>query len=98
MKYGWNNDKQAFVSSFGGEHLDASTLIMPLVFFASPQDPKMIATLKAVAPDPRGIRSGGLARNGMILRYDTEYTNDSFTGKEGTFNICSLWYGKYIRL
>jgi len=92
MSRGWNGKKNSFVMHYESDYLDSSTLIMPLVFFVAPNDPKMLSTLKAIAPDPKGIRSGGLVRNGLILRYDNDEVDDSFLGKEGSFNICTLWY------
>ena len=32
-----------------------------------------------------------LTENGFVLRYRTEETDDSMSGKEGTFLICSFW-------
>src|SRR5580658_10210091 len=61
---------------------------MPLVFFVSPTDPKMIATLEAVMRPPR---EGGLLSDGLVYRYDVERASDGLVGDEGTFNMCSFW-------
>jgi GH15 family glucan-1,4-alpha-glucosidase len=45
---GWNPRRQAFVQHYGSETLDASVLIMPLVFFMSPTDPRFVSTLDAI--------------------------------------------------
>ena len=56
MDKGWSPSRQAFVQSYGSEHLDASNLIMPLVVLPSPTDPKMLSTLDAInrSPDQGG--------------------------------------------
>ena len=57
----------AFVQCYGSEALDASNLIMPLVFFLSPVDPKMLDTLDAISRPPA---EGGLLSDGLVYRYD----------------------------
>jgi GH15 family glucan-1,4-alpha-glucosidase len=49
MEKGWDPELGAFVQSYGGDTLDASNLMMPLVFFVSPKDPRMLSTLDAMA-------------------------------------------------
>ena len=88
MERGWNPDLQAFVQAYGGDTLDASLLIMPLVFFVAPTDPRMIGTLNAINRSPA---AGGLVSDGLVYRYDVSKTADGLTGKEGTFNICTFW-------
>ena len=88
MANGWNEQRHAFVQSYGSDSLDASTLIMPLVFFVSPTDPRMIQTLDAINRAPR---DGGLVCDGLVYRYDVEKTPDGLKGTEGTFNICTFW-------
>lgn len=88
MDNGWNREKQAFVQSYGSTTLDASNLIMPLVFFLSPNDPRMIRTLDAINQTPE---DGGLVSNSLVYRYDPEQTGDGLRGEEGTFNICTFW-------
>lgn len=88
MAKGWNPDRRAFVQSYGSESLDASNLIMPLVFFLSPSDPRMLSTLDAILKPPH---KGGLVSNSLVYRYDPKETNDGLTGGEGTFNLCSFW-------
>lgn len=89
MAKGWNQDRGAFVQHYGGSALDASVLMMPLVFFMSPSDPRMTSTLLAMGQPPE---QGGLLCDGAILRYDAAETNDGVKGAEGTFNMCSFWY------
>ncbi|MCP3985126.1 MAG: glycoside hydrolase family 15 protein [bacterium] len=88
MELGWNEDKQAFVQSYGSESLDAAALIMPLVFFLSPTDPRALATLDAINRAPK---DGGLVEDGLVYRYDPEVTDDGLSGGEGSFNMCSFW-------
>jgi len=85
---GWNARLQAFVQSYGSEHLDAANLMMPLVFFVSPTDPMMLSTLDAISRTPR---NGGLTSSGLVYRYDVERTPDGIKGEEGTFSICTFW-------
>ena len=85
---GWSPSRQAFVQAYGSEHLDASNLIMPLVFFMAPTDPRMISTLDAINRSPE---DGGLVSNSLVYRYDVSKSADGISGDEGTFNICSFW-------
>ncbi len=88
MTQGWSEQRAAFVQSFGSDRLDASNLIMPLVFFMSPIDPRMLSTLEAINQAPR---DGGLVSDGLVFRYDADGTDDGNTGNEGTFNMCTFW-------
>ncbi|CAI9085922.1 glycoside hydrolase family 15 protein [Candidatus Methylacidiphilum fumarolicum] len=88
MEKGWNAKKKAFVQSSGSEALDASILMMPLVFFISPVDPMMLSTLQAIM---RSSHEGGLLANNLVYRYNLRKTDDGLEGKEGTFNICTFW-------
>jgi GH15 family glucan-1,4-alpha-glucosidase len=85
---GWSSERNAFVQAFDNNALDAATLMMPLVFFMAPNDPRMLATIDAINRPPH---QGGLVSAGMCYRYDVDKTPDGLTGKEGTFNICSFW-------
>ncbi len=88
MTKGWNQEKQAFVQAYGSDSLDASNLIMPLVFFMSPGDPRMLKTLDAIMRSPQ---EGGLVSNSLVHRYNTEDYSDGFNSQEGTFNLCTFW-------
>ena len=76
------------IEHYGSEALDAANLIMPLVFFMSPTDPRMLSTIDAINSSPA---RGGLTSGGLVYRYHADQTDDGFTDKEGTFNICSFW-------
>jgi GH15 family glucan-1,4-alpha-glucosidase len=63
--------------------LDASALLAPLVRFLPPDDPRLRATVLAIADE--------LDDGGLILRYRVDETDDGLHGEEGTFTICSFW-------
>jgi len=88
MAKGWNAERQAFVQSYGSQELDASVLLMPLVFFMAPNDPRMLSTVDAIR---RPMHAGGLAADGLVYRYDPHEAPDGLPGREGTFNMCSFW-------
>ena len=66
MTKGWNEKRKAFTQYYGSDDLDASVLIMPLVFFMAPTDPRMVSTLKAILENPG---KGGLVSDGLVYRY-----------------------------
>jgi GH15 family glucan-1,4-alpha-glucosidase len=81
----WDADEQTFVGIRGAKSLDASCLIMPLVRFIGPTDPRWLSTLNAV--------ERRLQQDSLIFRYDLEGPEtDGLSGTEGTFSICSFWY------
>jgi len=88
MTKGWSEKRQAFIQHFDSDRLDASNLIMPLVFFVSPGDPKMLKTIDAISRPPS---EGGLLSDGLVYRYDPRHSEDGLTGEEGTFNMCTFW-------
>jgi GH15 family glucan-1,4-alpha-glucosidase len=88
MAKGWSPAREAFVQYYGSEALDASNLMMPLVFFLAPSDPRMLKTLDAIYRPPD---KGGLVSNNLVYRYNLKETRDGLMGDEGTFNICTFW-------
>jgi GH15 family glucan-1,4-alpha-glucosidase len=88
MSKGWNEKRQAFTQFYGSEDLDASLLIMPLVFFMAPTDPRMLSTIKAILKNPR---DGGLVTDSLVYRYPPQPRIDGLPGEEGTFTMCSFW-------
>ena len=88
MTRGWSQRRNAFVQSYGSDSLDASNLMMPLVFFLSPNDPRMTRTLDAILAPPE---AGGLVADSLVYRYNVGETEDGLAGEEGTFNICTFW-------
>jgi GH15 family glucan-1,4-alpha-glucosidase len=61
---------------------------MPLVFFLSANDPRMLSTLEAIHRSPK---DGGLVSNSLVYRYDVEKSMDGLKGEEGTFSLCTFW-------
>ena len=88
MDRGWNSEQETFVQSYDEDTLDASNLIMPLVFFLFPNDPRMLGTLDAINRSPR---VGGLVTGGLVYRYDVNESADGLAGEEGTFSLCTFW-------
>jgi GH15 family glucan-1,4-alpha-glucosidase len=88
IRNGWSPKRDAFVQHYGSEHLDAANLIMPLVFFLSPSDPRILKTLDAIHRSPK---DGGLVSNSLVYRYNVELSPDGLKGEEGTFNMCTFW-------
>ena len=84
MSRGWNDNRGAFVMHYDTEVLDAGVLVMPLVKFISPTDPRWLSTLDAIGE--------GLVSDSLVYRYDAEATPDGLEGQEGTFSICTFWY------
>jgi GH15 family glucan-1,4-alpha-glucosidase len=83
MAKGWNPERRAFVQAYGSDTLDASNLFMPLSFFVSPTDPRMLSTLDATMQE--------LVSDSLVYRYNVEKTADGLPGDEGTFSICTFW-------
>jgi GH15 family glucan-1,4-alpha-glucosidase len=83
---GYNSELGAFTQYFGSETLDASVLMIPLVGFLAPSDPRVISTVDVIGKQ--------LMSDGFILRYDTSKTSDvdGLVGREGAFLACSFWY------
>lgn len=88
MAKGWNSHRKTFVQHYGSDMLDAANLIMPLVFFVAPNDPRMLMTLDAISKSPA---EGGLLSSSLVYRYDVNTVADGFKGTEGAFNICTFW-------
>ena len=80
----WNERLQAFTQSEGSDALDASCLLMPLVRFISPTDPRWLSTLAAVGET--------LTDDSLVYRYTANAEFDGLADVEGTFNMCSFWY------
>ena len=83
MWQGWSLTRQAFVQHYGSDDLDASALLMPLVFFVSPTDPRMLKTLDAIMKE--------LVSDSLVHRYSPRASPDGLQGGEGTFSLCTFW-------
>jgi GH15 family glucan-1,4-alpha-glucosidase len=88
MQQGWDPERRTFVQSYGSRVLDASSLLMPLVFFSAPNDPRTLATVDAIR---QPVALGGLATDGLVYRYDPRVAPDGLKGTEGAFSMCSFW-------
>jgi len=88
MEKGWCDELEAFTQSYESKALDAANLMMPLVFFLAPTDPRMLKTIKAINRSPN---NDGLVSNSLVHRYNTNESDDGLDGEEGTFNICTFW-------
>jgi GH15 family glucan-1,4-alpha-glucosidase len=84
MGRGWHEERQAFVQHYETEVLDASLLMMPLVKFIAPTDPRWLSTLDAITRE--------LVADSLVYRYNPEASPDGLRGHEGTFSICSFWH------
>jgi len=84
MEHSWNAESEAFVQVEGGDTLDAGVLLMPMVKFLAPSDPRFLSTLSAIEER--------LVSDSLVFRYDVESTDDGLDGDEGTFSLCSFWY------
>jgi GH15 family glucan-1,4-alpha-glucosidase len=73
----------AFTQAYGSDALDASALLIPMVGFLKPGDKRVQGTIAAIERD--------LLRDGFVLRYDPETTEDGLPGDEGAFLACSFW-------
>lgn len=81
----WDSKMNAFVQFQGAKTVDASSLLLPLVKFISPTDPRWKSTLKAIEQN--------LVEDSLVYRYlPSQAAPDGFDGREGTFSMCSFWY------
>jgi hypothetical protein len=77
----WNQDRQAFVQAKGSNALDAAALLMPLIRFIGPTDPRWVSTLAAIEQN--------LVSDSLVYRYRIgEAVPDGLAGREGTFSMC----------
>jgi GH15 family glucan-1,4-alpha-glucosidase len=84
MEKSWNGKRQAFTQFYGSDSLDASALMIPVLKFISPRDPRMTSTIDAVCKD--------LVSDTLVRRYRIgQAAGDGLPGDEGTFTVCSFW-------
>jgi GH15 family glucan-1,4-alpha-glucosidase len=84
----WNDEVRAFVQTPASTTLDASALMMPLVRFIGPSDPRWLGTLDAIGAQ--------LSVEPLIFRYTRGATLDGLPGLEGGFSACSFWYAEAL--
>jgi GH15 family glucan-1,4-alpha-glucosidase len=75
MTQGWDAERRTFVQYFGTDALDAANLIMPLVFFISPTDPRMIGTINRTMAELVLTRAGRLEEARFIYEKMLTYAN-----------------------
>jgi GH15 family glucan-1,4-alpha-glucosidase len=80
---------KAFVQYRSAKNLDASALLLPLMKFISPTDPRWLSTLAAITEN--------LVEDSLVYRYrPNKSAPDGLSGKEGTFSVCSFWYAECL--
>ncbi|MGI9155764.1 MAG: glycoside hydrolase family 15 protein [Marmoricola sp.] len=84
MEHSWDEESGAFMQFEGSGVLDAGVLLMPMVKFVAPDEPRFVSTLKAI--------EDRLVSDSLVFRYDHEASPDGVDGEEGTFSLCSFWY------
>jgi GH15 family glucan-1,4-alpha-glucosidase len=77
------DSRGVLVQRYGSDALDASLLLAVLTRFLPADDPRIRATVLAIADE--------LTEDGLVLRYRVEETDDGLAGEEGAFTICSFW-------
>jgi GH15 family glucan-1,4-alpha-glucosidase len=81
---GFDRDLNSFVQAYGSKQVDASLLLIPLVGFLPPEDPRIRGTLQA-------IEERLLIEDEFVLRYESEHAADGLPAGEGAFLACSFW-------
>src|SRR6266700_3867724 len=81
LERGWSEKAGAFTQAFGSDDLDASALMIPIVGFLPATDPRMRATIDAIAERLTDT-------HGLVYRYRA---SDGLAGSEGTFLLCTFW-------
>jgi GH15 family glucan-1,4-alpha-glucosidase len=79
----YDAERNSFMQAYGSTHLDASLLMIALVGFLPPEDPRVIGTVAAIERE--------LLHDGFVLRYDTGSEVDGLPVGEGAFLACSFW-------
>jgi len=80
LKKAWNDNVQAFTQYYGGDSLDSSTLLMPVLDLIDGKDPRMVATVQRSEEQ--------LMRNGLMFRYTN---HDGLGIPNNAFTICTFW-------
>jgi GH15 family glucan-1,4-alpha-glucosidase len=88
LTQGWSDAAGAFTQCFGSDDLDASNLMMSIVGFLPPDDPRIVATIDAIADRLTD-------EHGLVYRY---LADDGLEGDEGTFLLCTFWLAEALAL
>ena len=91
VRDGWSDEAGAFTQYVGSTALDASNLMMAIVGFLPATDPRMLATIEAIAERLTDDR-------GLVYRYRTAEGVDGLSGEEGTFLLCTFWLAEALAL
>jgi pentatricopeptide repeat protein len=84
VEKGWSEERQSFVQYFGSDAMDATNLLLCLMMFLSPTDPRMLSTLDATMKE--------LVSDSLVYRYEIgKAAGDGLEGREGTFSVCTFW-------
>jgi len=89
-RFGFNRDLGSFVQHYGTKEVDASLLLLPLVGFLPPCDPRIVGTVRAIEQQ--------LMRDGFVLRYRTRTKGTLMKLGEGAFLPCTFWLADYYKL
>jgi alpha,alpha-trehalase len=81
ISHGWSDTAKSFTQAFGTDDLDASSLMIAIVGFLPPDDPRILSTIAAV-------ETRLTDQHGLVYRY---ISKDGFSGKEGSFLLCTFW-------
>jgi GH15 family glucan-1,4-alpha-glucosidase len=87
---GYDAGRNTFVQAYGSRELDASLLMIPLVGFLPPEDPRVRGTVEAIQRE--------LCHGGFVYRYDTRQVGDGLPPGEGVFLACSFWLADNLTL
>ena len=87
---GYDPKRNAFMQYYGAEDLDASLLLMPIMGFLPPDDPRVLGTVEAIRRD--------LTADGLVMRYRTRPYLDGLPPGEGVFLACSFWLADNLKL
>lgn len=85
---GYDAEAGYFTQAIGERHIDASNLLLSLVGFIDPQDPRMLGTVDRIL-----VR---LLSNGLVYRYIG--ADDGLPGGEATFSYCTFWLVEALAL
>ncbi|MGZ4643416.1 MAG: glycoside hydrolase family 15 protein [Blastococcus sp.] len=91
LEQGWHPGVGAFTQSFGSPVLDASNLMLAIVGFLPADDPRMLATIEAIAQQLTDA-------SGLVYRYRTDEGDDGLAGDEGTFLLCTFWLAQALAM
>ncbi|MGA2804729.1 MAG: glycoside hydrolase family 15 protein [Acidimicrobiales bacterium] len=89
---GYDAEHNTFTQYYGSKELDASVLMIPIVGFLPPRDPRVVGTVEAIERE--------LMVGGFVARYDSQKSGhvDGLTGREGAFLACSFWLADDLNL